>query len=992
MLKLLNRHIVGALLFVPAASAIGDTASTANTNSSWFARVWQSDDGLPDNNVSGVMQTPDGYLWVSTHSSLSKFDGVRFRRVLVPAPPGRSQLIRAFVADRTEAWIAMEGGILAHLAEGRTNVLTTADGLSSFRPLVIAKDADGSTWIGYADGSACRITAGRVTRYTARDGLTGAGGCSIAPDLKGRIWYGKSGQVGLFQNNSFTNLFAFPERNLRVATARQGGVWVCAGPQIFYCENEACEPKRVGVIPAAEAQPRAVLEDRSGALWIGTSAHGLFRCDGGNVVAVATSHLEIETIAEDRELNLWVGTAGGGLNRLRPRVLEVHGSESGLPSGSVRSVCLDGSGTAWMVMPGGELARYTGSAWQPITIAQGWPNVRATCVVADHDNALWVGTLRNGLRRFTEGKVFGFTRANGLASDTVRSLMVSKSGDLWAGLESGYCLQQFRQGVWKTYAQPPAARTIRTMAEDNQGNVWLGTSDGYLLRVQGDLLVDETGRTLGVRKPIRALQATEDGSLWIGYASAGIGRLRKDGFSIVLTNGLADNYICAIQPDTGGGMWFTADKGIFQVRRRGLEAVLESKDDHLVSIGLGADEGFPNLQGAYGYWPNSCRMADGRILFAMRTGLAVVHPDRMQPNRIPPPVHVERIAVDGQALVPQPQSAVRVRPGSHKIDIDFTALSSIAPEEVKFRHRLAGWDEDWVEAGKQRSVSYSRLRPGRYDFQVTACNIAGIWNPQAATVPLEVQPFLWQTWPFRIGVAVLTLAGLALAVRTYERRRVRIQLASLERQRDIERERARIARDIHDDLGAGLAQIALLADLGAAPQQDLEGGKAQFARIADRARTAIDALEEIVWAANPRNDNLARLADYVCQSADECFEAGETRCRKDVPSPLPEVPVSAEVRHNLALAVKEALTNVFKHSRARTVWLRLRWADPELTIEVEDDGQGFSSAGQFPAGNGLANQAARMKEIQGTVRVHSVAGQGTKVTFQVRLGKLPQLL
>jgi signal transduction histidine kinase len=210
-------------------------------------------------------------------------------------------------------------------------------------------------------------------------------------------------------------------------------------------------------------------------------------------------------------------------------------------------------------------------------------------------------------------------------------------------------------------------------------------------------------------------------------------------------------------------------------------------------------------------------------------------------------------------------------------------------------------------------------------------------------------------------------------------------LEELERRNAVERERTRIARDIHDDLGAGLAQIGLLADLGASQAADSRQAETNFAKIGARARTAVSALDEIVWAANPRNDSLPRLADYLCHLADECFEQGPLRCRKEVPTGLPEVPVGADLRHNLALSVKEALTNVLKHSGAQTVWLRLKWEAPDLVVSVEDDGTGLPPQREGDLADGLRNQQTRMKDIGGTVEIQSAPGRGTRVLFKVKL-------
>lgn len=229
------------------------------------------------------------------------------------------------------------------------------------------------------------------------------------------------------------------------------------------------------------------------------------------------------------------------------------------------------------------------------------------------------------------------------------------------------------------------------------------------------------------------------------------------------------------------------------------------------------------------------------------------------------------------------------------------------------------------------------------------------------------------------------MALLYFGIRNYERRKVRRKLEELERQHAVERERARIARDIHDELGTDLTQIGLLADVGCVTPGDAKEAEANFTKIAERSREAVRALDGIVWAANPRNDFLPRLADYLCELVDDCFENSEVRCRKEVPTVLPQIPVGAELRHNLSLAVKEALANSLKHSHAATVRLKLEWSEPELVVTVEDDGVGFDMASVRALSNGLGNQQSRMKEIGGNVEVNSTRGKGTRSIFRVRI-------
>lgn len=959
--------------------------------SPWAVRAWQAEEGLPDNNVTGIAQTHEGYLWIATHGGLARFDGARFQLQHLPWAFVRSNsLIRAtFLGQGKTLWIALEveRGLVFGLSETQTNVYTANDGLPGFKPLVITQTGDGAVWVGYVDGSACRLAGGKVTRFGSQEGLAGASGCWLTTDSDGQLWFAKVGHVGVFQDGAFQSRFTLPERVIRIVGARDGGLWIAAGKRLLK-SVEGKEAVLLGELPTDRpgVEPSVLFEDRTGGLWIGTTAGGLFHWNGKEIVAAETSHSDITSITEDREGNIWVGTEGGGINRLRNRTLELHGSAAGLPFETARSVSEDNAGTIWATGANGALVRRVKADWEIVPEGNGWSGARATCVASDRSGGVWIGSYRGGLIHWRDGQFTTLTRNDGLGGDNVRALLVDNKTNLWIGLETANCLQRLNEKGFITFTQPAGSRTIRAIVQDSSGEIWLGTSDGFLFRVQGESLIDETSKALQPSKPIRSLYADPDGGLWIGYAGAGLGWLREGKFRCFGTqHGLLDNYISGIESDGSSAMWLSSGHGIFTVSRRQLEATSANSAERLLAVDFGRNESLPNLQGSYGFAPASMHASDGRVWFATRSGLVVANPARMQPNRIPPPTLIERVALDGKEVSLASESVLRIPPGHRRLEFEFTAFSFAAPESIMFKCKLEGWDEDWREPMDKRRMEFQRLGAGNYVFRVVARNSTGVWNPKGAEIRFTVDPFLYQRWWFRIGAGAIIIALLGWTIRSYERRKLRAKLAELERQQAVERERARIARDIHDELGTGLTQISLLADVGCVKPGDAQEAEANFIKIAERSRNAVQSLDEIVWAANPRNDFLPRLADYLCHLMDDCFENSTVRCRKEVPTGLLPVPVSAEVRHNLALAVKEALANTLKHARAATVRLKLEWHEPELVVTVEDDGVGFDVTKTHAFANGLSNQATRMKEIGGSVEIKSTAGVGTHSRFKVQL-------
>ena len=955
----------------------------------WFARTWQVDDGLPGDNVTGVAQTRDGYLWVATQSGLARFDGVRILPVDVPLGRPRP-IIRALLLDLSQGlWLAEERGVVVWSIGGESRMFTETNGLSRSQPLKVVQAGDQSVWIAYADGSLCRILEDKVTHFAEGQGPPGRGACSLTADAQGRLWFAREGQVGVFREGRFVTLETLNERYIELQQAGGNRIWICAGNRLLGYEPNAA-PVELGQIPATTAlvRPTALYEDRAGGVWIGTAALGLYHFDGTNVVRVATSHPRIRTITEDREGNIWVGTDGGGLNRLRPQVLELKGREAGLPFDTVRSVCEDAGGLLWVVTQNGAVATSEGEGWKTISSSEVWPGGQATCVACDPQGVVWIGTYSRGLYRWQNGQYSVLRRADGLANSGIRSLLADRSGNLWIAFSVGETLQKLRDGQFRSYQLPKGSRAVRTMAEDAAGTIWMANLDAQLLRVSGDSIVDQTPLDDGRMRPIRCLAGTPDGGIWIGYSAAGVGRLKAGRFASVSTaQGLQDNSICSLVPDGLGWVWFGSDHGIFCVNARELEAAMDGKAA-VRSIAYGKDQGLPSLQGAYGYSPGATRTRDGRILIPTHAGLAIVHPARVQTNHVRLPVLIESVAVDNRVMrTGQSYLTLALPPDHRKLEVMFTAPSFIEADKVRFRYRLEGLEENWSDAGGERTAVYPRLPAGKYQFRVTAGNNAGVWNETGASLALEVKPFFWQTWWFRVAVVVL-FTGLVFAVARYVTfRRLRSKLLRLEQENALQRERARIAKDIHDDLGARMTQISLLSELTqqALPQPKKAG--VLVGQIATMSRQGIKSLDEIVWAVNPRNDTLPDLLDYAGQYAVDFLQAAGISCRVDFPTTPPPRDIPASVRHGLFLAIKEALHNVVKHAQATEVWLRVSVTDRSLRWVIEDNGRGFDQPPEDTLADGVRNMQQRLTELGGTCSVESRAGAGTRINFEVPWGK-----
>ena len=984
-------------------------AQGAVTNTEWSARAWQSDEGLPDNNVVEIAQAGDGFLWVATRSGLARFDGVRFREfAAVTAVGAPTALLQAMLLDRSNRlWVAKDRGVLVCVERGRTTALTPANGLPVLPVRMIVEDREGALWISYLEGGAViRISGGRVQNFTSQDGLPGGSTCQLASDRDGQVWFAQGSQVGVYRGGKFVTLQQLQVQ--RIAAARSGGIWIYSlTQQQLFKYVEGSDPVNLGRLPVnrPNADATVLYEDRAGALWIGTRQNGLFRYDGSRFTHLKTTHYEIRSITEDREGNLWVGTEGGGLNRIQPRSLELVDVGSGIPSEAVRSVCQDTAGGLWAVTASGVVVQSHGDGWTNVAAINRGPISYAQCIAANPQGGVWVGTQYKGLFSWRDGVTANFTKSNGLAGQAVRSLLTTPSGDVWIGTESTNSLQRLREGKLQTFELPAGSGFITAMSLDASGIFWAGTSDGLLLRCDRDVLVEETANTLTPPESIRSLCATPDGSLWIGYGGRGLGRLKGEEFIRFGTEqGLHDDYISHIAADKQGRLWFAGNQGIFHVKQTEFDAVATGQSARLRSVVYGIDEGLPSLQANHGFCPGALLTANGNLLIPTLTGLASVDVDNLRSNLKQPLVLITRVVVDGHLMAAyeagdtaggavafgtvdlgRTNAELRLPPDHQRVEIEFTALSFTAPRNVSFKYKLEGLDRDWVETGSKREVNYTHILAGDYTFRVKACNEWGVWTNDDAQFSIKVLPYYWQTWTFRIAVTLAACAIVAGSVAWGVRLRHRRRIEQLERHRAMDRERARIAQDLHDDLGSGLTEISFGSEFAQDPTLGLEETRQHTREIGDRARELVAALDEIVWAVNPKNDTVASLASYLCQYAERFLKPTRLRLRLKVARDLPASPLNADERHNLFLASKEALHNVVQHSKATDVQLTIEVEEGLLMVVVGDNGCGFDPNTAQNEADGLGNMRRRLERIGGSHELVTVMGKGTTATFKCPL-------
>jgi ligand-binding sensor domain-containing protein len=464
--------------------ANGGLCLEAQTESrDWFFRAWQTEDGLPENSVSGIVQSPDGFLWVGTNGGASRFNGREFDPLAIHNIPDLpSRQVRSMFLDRSgRLWLAMERGPVIRIEEDSFHEFSADDGALGRVPTSMVDDPEGRLWIGYPKGLG-RIEGNKAKRFVIRDGIPGGQHASLACDADGQVWLSNGGKLGRIHDGAFEQVRHFENKEVRIASARESGLWLAVGPEVMRLKkgdqflHVADLPDKVSV--------QAILEDHDNALWIGTTNAGLFRMKDGASERIPTSHPWIDCITEDREGNIWAGTVGGGLNLITRRVVELHGKAEGLPFETVQSIDYDAAGRLWAVSQSGRVARMESGQWHELEVGEGsnWAN----CVAADPAGGIWIGTREQGLLRVDGDNRKSYGKADGLAGLPVRALHVARNGDVWIATDNPSQIHRLREGKISQIPHSRSIEAIRAMAEAADGSFWFGTSDGILFQVDGD--------------------------------------------------------------------------------------------------------------------------------------------------------------------------------------------------------------------------------------------------------------------------------------------------------------------------------------------------------------------------------------------------------------------------------------------------------------------------------------------------------------------------
>jgi len=947
-------------------------------------KAWLSRDGYFRGTINSIAQTPEGYLWLGTDLGLLRFDGVRFTRFEFPEgqrlPAERiSSLLSA--RDGT-LWIGTRAG-LASWKDGRLTPYGALEG----RPIyALIEDREGRVWTGTTSARLCVIQGGRVTCEDEGDRF-GRYVYPLGEDSRGDLWLGSA-----------------------------GGIW-------------RWRPDKTKIDVAVNVI--AFTEGDHGEVFFG-GQDGLRRLAGAKVeryrVPGMREVLKLRCMFRDRDGGIWIGTFNEGLWHLHQGKWDHFQRSDGLSGDFVWAVFEDREGSVWAATSGG-LDRFRAFAVPEISTLQGLSSPDALSVLTSRDGAVWIGTA-DGLNRWDNGQVTIYRRRNGLPNDRIGALFLDQRNRVWSSTTGGTAF--FENGRFRPANGLVGGAVAQSMTGDAAGNIWISEvfKDG-LLQVAPDGTIERTpwttfGQDVGPATCL-ATDSARNG-LWLGFQAAGVAFLGDGHVQMHYTsaNGLGAGFVRSLRLEGDGVLWAATEGGLSRIKD-GRIATLISKnglpcdtvhwlvqdDDHAVwlytACGLvriprpdldawAADSKrtvhttlFDESDGvkssaAVPVGPLVTRTADGKFWFVNLSGVSILDPRHLEFNKLPPPVHIEKIKADGKEY--DPTHRVRLPAKVRDVWIDYTALSLVAPEKVRFKYMLEGQDRNWMEVVNDREAQYSNLPPRKYRFRVIASNNSGVWNETGDTLEFSIDPAYYQTtWFYALCVAAfLAMLWGLYWLRLYQvRREFNAQLDGR-----VE-ERMRVARELHDTLlqsfQASLIQMQaarnVLSRRPEKAEQSLDKAITTAAGAVAEGRSAIQDLR-----VQPAGG--ADLAELLTAAGQELAHSDEAQGNP----PVFRVTVEGERRDLEPLLqdevyriARELLRNAVRHAQAGHIEAEIRYESRQLRVHVRDDGKGIDpevlKAGGRAGHYGLPGMRERAGRFGGKLEFWSEAGAGTEAVLTV---------
>ena len=964
------------------------------SKSNFVLSQWTMENGLPQSSVNDIIQTKDGFIWLATFGGLIRFDGVDFKTYDRSNTKGmRSDRVLTLYEDRNGAiWLGTEDGFLKFENE-ECQVFLIIKNNQIFSPLMVAEDNYGNMWI-TAHAQIYRLENDSFEQIPViidptriDEAYADTNGVWLANNKKLFKTIGK--EVLLIEdfktkiNEFIVSIIEYPSRSgiMYLASSGEGVIKYEKGNVSYFSDKQGL----------ASRYTWNLKEDLDTRLWV-ISYNGISYLHENRFqlfdVFEKKSNIQIRTILQDSERNYWVGTTTSGLYRLKPTFLSTIDSRNGLDDEKMLSLTPLNNGKSLFATNCGGVFEWDGVKASYSIINTYLPNLCIWSVFQDSKNRIWFGSKGLYLSKSLNQKGIYFDSRNGFNDGDVFAISEDAEGIIWIGGLDGVYAYDGKDFTKYTVQDGLPYNDSRVFYHDSDSSSWIGTTAGLARFKNGKIepiLLNSSSdsKNQNAEPYIRAIYKDEAGVYWIGTYGNGLFRIKnRNVTNITKKNGLFDNIVSHLIMDEQGNFWIGCNRGIFSINKDKLNEFCDEKIDQVYSKSFGVVDGMKSAETNGGFYPNVYKDSLGIIYFPTVSGVVRVNPKEIQVFKSPS-VFITKL-VNGSNTIAI-SDTIHLDYTLSDLTINYSALNYSAPDEIRFKYKLDGLDDNWFEVGNQRVALYSKIPPGAYTFNVTASNSEGEWSSSYTSIFIRIEPPFWDTIWFTTISILLLLSSISsiffLRIKKLNREKIRQKWFTDQLIESQESERFRIALELHDGLGQQILVIKNRVEMAKKSLENKEELEYQLEEMLKSAVSSIQDVRTISQGLRPvhlENFGLTEALNNLCEQQNESSSIDWSYHIDSLAGLIPE---NQEI--HFYRVIQEAISNIYKHSKAIEASVIIHVEKEAIKVTIWDDGKGFNATKQKKSGLGFIGMQERIDSLNGTLHIQSGDGKGTSIKIEI---------